>query len=92
MVYKDYYEPDELITPEEICDIMARAGTLDDAERGNAIASEYIQRNGEFVLLNSRNGESKWHWMWMCATIYEAGRLQGFRELRARSKAKAVAI
>ena len=27
--------PEELITPEEICDIIDRAGTMDDAERGN---------------------------------------------------------
>ena len=86
MVYKDYYTPDLLIEPAEICDIMERAGTLDDTERGLDVANEYIRRNGNFLLLDKGNSECEWHWHWMLAVIYQAGRLQGIREQRAQRR------
>ena len=88
MVYKDYYTPDLLIEPAEICDIMDRAGTLDDTERGLDVANEYMRRNGNFLLLDGRNTEYAWHLHWMLAAVYQAGRIQGIREIRKQSAAK----
>lgn len=89
MMLPHFYTPDLLIEPVEICNIMGRAGTQDDAERATAVAAEYIRRNGSFVLLNGAIPNNKWHWMWMLATVYQAGKIQAFREVRAKKKEKA---
>lgn len=74
--------PAELITPQEITAIMERAGTVTDIDRALEVAAEYISRNG------APADNREWHYICMLSNIYQAGRIQGIREQRAKQAAK----
>lgn len=81
MIYAKQREaPAELITPQEITAIMKRAGTVGDIERAAAIAREYIKVTGITTFKN----DHALHYRCMLATIYQAGRIQGIREQKAK--------
>ena len=81
MIYTNCRQaPAELITPQEITAIMKRAGTVGDIERAEAIEREYIKVTGITTFKN----DPALHYRCMLATIYQAGRIQGIREQKAK--------
>lgn len=83
MIYANWREaPAELITPQEITAIMRRAGTIEDINRALAIAQEYINQNAAPAIKIERD------LLCMLSNIYQAGRLQGIREQKAKYAAK----
>ena len=82
MVCKQEKNPAELITPQEITAIMQRAGTIDDIVRAQAVALEYIKQN------NISPVSFSWDMLCVFSNIYQAGRLQGIREQKAKYASK----
>lgn len=81
MIQKNH--PGRMITAEESVAISHRAATVDSCFIAREISHEYMMQNppreGEYTL-----------WLYcMYGAIYDAGRIQGIREERARRRAKA---
>lgn len=73
--------PAELITPQEITDIMQRAGTVEDIMRAVNVAKAYIDRYQATEI-----DYSDYHFLCMLSNVYQCGRLQGIREQRTRRR------
>lgn len=71
----------ELITPAEAVALSVKYGTAEAGARAIDIANEYQrQTEGE--------RDRRFREYWTLAAIYDAGRMQGIREERARRKAR----
>lgn len=72
-------QPPLLLSPEEVVHLFTHYGSIDTARYADDIARAWCNRDKEFLPLDGVAD-----YQLMLAAIFEAGRIQGMREVRKR--------